>query len=927
VLVCITMIPTTIIKSEQKDHQDDAFVKIRTNGETKNSSQLEAVEEKSSLSILNRDFFCPNETQFKETIRQYFEKEIETVTVRFYLPLRLSIEADDKGKKKMKGGMSSFRENEYIRLAKREQILCKYLNKATKRENEYVFKFATDYQSADFYELNMNAVEDCLLIFDIDGDKNVDMTRYSENDKNEWLIKNVPERIRNLPYTLSRNKRLPHYWCILEGVDKEVLRERVKIMEDCLTFCKGDIVCSHIWERSNGIIYNYTNEIPILHFNEIKEFIKTKDVEKFIDEEESDEDDDTKTKIVDYSDLQNEDEKNKQDLDRLLKLVECYTNKWMDVHKNWLNFTILFKSHFGNKYKKIWENICQQFPNKYNEEENNATWYNLDRRTPPKVQLTYRSFIYWAKECNPQKYEVLFGNDKDKAIDWSRLTEATYADKMYSLYFKDKLLFCGNEKTPQGYIYNGVYWENVGSNMCVLKKYYFKELHKYYRDELYKLKEELDDKTFNGLEKSLQELDKKLFRDRVIGILMDENWVKTKDLLWNSNNNLFAFENAVYDLEKGTFIEPRPEYYINMTCGYDYEEGEFTEEKKVIHDFFDSILTECHKEEEKRYLLKVLASFMKQENLEEKAYFLTGRGRNGKGSLTTLLNNVLGNYWGELNIEYYTNYDKGTNYHQQNLFNCRNARVLNTSEISEENENGRPVKFLKDKFLRITGQDIISARSCGNKEIAYFKAGKILIQTNTLPCFSKMTLNLRERIIVVSFPYTFTDDENLIINQDVNNLIYKRKDLTLKEKFDQTNYKNAFIQILFDYYRDYKSEGLIIPTSIKQHTVSYFNRSMEIHNWFFDKYQYQFEDLTEEEIRKVKKKDYNKIEISVLKNEYMMDCDIKQSLTEKKFIEELCTIGGIRTFIKKTTDFRLILQQWVKREEKFEDEGDEEKDD
>lgn len=315
---------------------------------------------------------------------------------------------------------------------------------------------------------------------------------------------------------------------------------------------------------------------------------------------------------------------------------------------------------------------------------------------------------------------------------------------------------------------------------------------------------------------------------------------------------------------------------------------------------------------------------MKQENLEEKAYFLTGRGRNGKGSLTTLLNNVLGNYWGELNIEYYTNYDKGTNYHQQNLFNCRDARVLNTSEISEENEIGRPVKFLKDKFLRITGQDIISARSCGNKEMAYFKAGKILIQTNTLPCFSKMTLNLRERIIVVSFPYTFTDDDDLIKNQAVNNIIYKKKDLSLKEKFDQTNFKNAFIQILFDYYKVYKSEGLIVPMSIKHHTESYFDNSTEIQKWFLSKYEYQFKGMTDEEKRKIKKKDYNKIEMSVLKNEYITDCDIKTSLTDKNFTEELCTISGLRTFIKKSTDFTLVLQQWVKRIEEFEGEAEDE---
>ena len=39
------------------------------------------------------------------------------------------------------------------------------------------------------------------------------------------------------------------------------------------------------------------------------------------------------------------------------------------------------------------------------------------------------------------------------------------------------------------------------------------------------------------------------------------------------------------------------------------------------------------------YVLKVVASFLKQSNPEEKAYFWLGRGRNGKGTITELIRN------------------------------------------------------------------------------------------------------------------------------------------------------------------------------------------------------------------------------------------------------------------------------------------------
>jgi hypothetical protein len=72
------------------------------------------------------------------------------------------------------------------------------------------------------------------------------------------------------------------------------------------------------------------------------------------------------------------------------------------------------------------------------------------------------------------------------------------------------------------------------------------------------------------------------------------------------------------------------------------------------------------------YLCKVMSTFLFQGNMEEKCYFLLGEGRNGKvcfishvvliftciyclhsqGTLTELLKNTLGMYFGELSINY-----------------------------------------------------------------------------------------------------------------------------------------------------------------------------------------------------------------------------------------------------------------------------------
>jgi hypothetical protein len=78
---------------------------------------------------------------------------------------------------------------------------------------------------------------------------------------------------------------------------------------------------------------------------------------------------------------------------------------------------------------------------------------------------------------------------------------------------------------------------------------------------------------------------------------------------------------------------------------------------------------------------------LKQCNSEERAYFWLGLGRNGKGTLTALLKLALGNYFGELNLAYYTTYDKSPDVPTNNLFMFRHARMLSTPEIGENEQN------------------------------------------------------------------------------------------------------------------------------------------------------------------------------------------------------------------------------------------------
>ena len=105
---------------------------------------------------------------------------------------------------------------------------------------------------------------------------------------------------------------------------------------------------------------------------------------------------------------------------------------------------------------------------------------------------------------------------------------------------------------------------------------------------------------------------------------------------------------------------------------HDTNKEEFEKAKTKIKDFVDRILLE----DDREYVSKLMGICVIQCNAEEKAYFCKGEGRNGKGTLIKSFKNALGNYWGDLNINYYTTYDKGADTPNQNLYNCRDSRVL-----------------------------------------------------------------------------------------------------------------------------------------------------------------------------------------------------------------------------------------------------------
>jgi phage/plasmid-associated DNA primase len=225
---------------------------------------------------------------------------------------------------------------------------------------------------------------------------------------------------------------------------------------------------------------------------------------------------------------------------------------------------------------------------------------------------------------------------------------------------------------------------------------------------------------------------------------------------------------------------------------------------------------------------------MKQCNAEELCHFWLGDGRNGKGTLTKLLNESFGKYFGELNIGFYTTYEKSADSPNNNLFNLRYARIYNTSEIGENEKcSNAPQKFITSQFKRLTGGDKMVARQPHGQEQIEFPPSKPIIQTNLMAELVGIELpknfSLRKRLRIQYFPFRFTDDKVLI---ELEPDVYKLCDNSLKEKFENGDLKRGFWRLLTKWYKEYLEKGLVAPQCIKDNTEAYFNASNKVNNWY-----------------------------------------------------------------------------------------------
>lgn len=472
-------------------------------------------------------------------------------------------------------------------------------------------------------------------------------------------------------------------------------------------------------------------------------------------------------------------------IDKAIKLTEMLSSKRAHSFHEWMRVGwALHNTHrclidtwilFSKRSKKFVEGECDKI------------WASMK-----DDGYTIRSLMLWAKEDSPDEYKQFIKEDFENNLKKNSVNNTfMIANALYSKYF-DKFV-CANPKDNGWYHFTDHRWHKCvnGGRLITLMSSEFANHYITMAQEFNQKAIDAhgsDKKTFleeashfNKIADNLMDIN---FKEKVMKeakyIFSDENFIKRLD----ENHHLIGFENGVYDLKLKRFRKGYPDDHISMSTGQQYVKwSDSNPYAKHIHNFFDQVLPI---KSVKEYFLTRVSTCVSGENREEKFYFCTGDGSNGKSLTFQLVSEALGDYYISCPITIITRKRNASNAASPELARMKGARCGVYQEPGTDEEINVGI------FKELSGNDKFMVRGLFQDPIEVRSQLKQWMTTNELPEIKSTDGGTWRRIRVIHFMSKFVE------NPDPTNQYEFKIDDTLKDKISQ--WAGAFASYLIHLY-------------------------------------------------------------------------------------------------------------------------------
>ena len=263
-------------------------------------------------------------------------------------------------------------------------------------------------------------------------------------------------------------------------------------------------------------------------------------------------------------------------------------------------------------------------------------------------------------------------------------------------------------------------------------------------------------------------------------------------------------------------------------------------------------------------------------NRFENFYVLTGKGRNGKGVLDSLVKKALGKYHYTAEPTFLTTIIKA-GVPNPTLAECNGIRYLSVSEP----DNGAENCCLNVEFVKgLTGRDKITSRGLYEKNKTFENRFSVFLQCNNKPTLNKLDKAIVERLKCI--PFT----ERFLSNPDPTDEHQHPCNDKLKDILTEQRYINEFMVYMFEIAyanKDIKGSEFKVSDLCKESTNEYVEENNAFKFWFESTYQKITLPPNFKQLKKEEREQYVvRTKTSIILAEYNDDKPKNEHLTAKK---------------------------------------------
>lgn len=222
---------------------------------------------------------------------------------------------------------------------------------------------------------------------------------------------------------------------------------------------------------------------------------------------------------------------------------------------------------------------------------------------------------------------------------------------------------------------------------------------------------------------------------------------------WDAEPHLLGVTNGCIDLRTGALLPPDRRRLMVRRCPTAYDPAAVC---PVFDDFITDItraqdgLSTPQAADKRAFLLRWLGYCLTGECSEQKFITLTGNGSNGKGVLTNIMVDILGDavnggYSDWIDFSTLAHGNRTAGQASPDLAKLPGVRYVITSEPS------RGTRYDEGRVKRMTGQDLVTARALWGNEFSYKPVYKINVQCNDKPVIDGQDLGIWRRVLVLCF--------------------------------------------------------------------------------------------------------------------------------------------------------------------------------